>query len=151
MKKYILIFVSVLLVVIIVFFFGKAFSPGIYPYAEEYELNIDEQTLISLIQNFKDNNPQYKVPETMGLIDGKKKSNDHWYRIYFYYPDEHQILYTWTRPAGKMKTTFAFVRINNGTFLRNWKDINNDFSDSENAEQKKKFENRILNVIKEKI
>jgi len=35
--------------------------------------------------------------------------------------------------------------------LGNWKDINKDFKRSENKAEKKKFEERILNKIKEKL
>lgn len=52
---------------------------------------------------------------------------------------------TQTRPAEKGKTTFAFVSINEGLTLGDWKEINIDFSRSENKEEKKKFEERILN------
>jgi hypothetical protein len=124
------------------------FAPGSYPYAEEYEINVPESTLIKAINDFKENNPQYIVPNRMLLIDGRTDEKDHWYHIYFYYPEENQIVYGWTRPSGKNITTFAFVSINNSLTLGNWKDINKDFSDSENKVQKNKFEERILNKIK---
>lgn len=127
------------------------FAPGSYPYAEEYEINVNESTLIEAIRNFKKNNPQYNVPEQTQLQGGRHGDKDYWYHIYFYYAEEDQIINTWTRPVNKGKTTFAFVRINQGLTLGKWKDINRDFSGSENKELKKKFEERILNKVKEKL
>ena len=68
--------------------------------------------------------------------------------LYFYYPEKNQIIYTWTRPTGENKTSFAFVSINEGLTLGNWKEINRDFNSEENGMEKKIFENKILNVIK---
>lgn len=129
------------------------FAPGSYPYREEYQLNVPETTLVEAIQGFKKDNPQYVVPEQTQLTDGRNNAagQDYWYHIYFYYEDENRIVKCWTRPAEKGKTTFAFIGINQGLELGNWKYINKDFSRSENKEEKKKFEERILNKIKEKL
>jgi hypothetical protein len=43
-------------------YLAKLFSPGSYVDAERYEFPVDEPTLISLVQSFKDENPQYQVP-----------------------------------------------------------------------------------------
>ncbi|MBK8712291.1 MAG: hypothetical protein IPL97_10535 [Niastella sp.] len=129
------------------------FAPGSYPYAEEYEINVNESDLIEAIQNFKKDNPQYIVPEQTQLNDGRNNEagQNYWYHIYFYNQDENKIIKCWTRPIDKGKTTFAFIGINQGLELGNWKMINKDFSRSENKEVKKKFEERILNKIKEKL
>jgi len=91
------------------------------------------------------------VPEQTQLQDGRDDEKDHWFHVYFYFPEENQIIYAWTRPSEKEKTSFAFVGINNGLILGNWKEINKDFSGSENEKEKKKFEERILDKIKEKL
>lgn len=129
------------------------FAPGSYPYREEYELNVLESTLVEAIQDFKKDNPQYIVPEQTQLIDGRSNETrqDYWYHIYFYYKDENKIVKCWTRPSEKGKTTFALIGVGQGLELGNWKMINKDFSRSENKEEKKKFEERILNKIKEKL
>lgn len=129
------------------------FAPGSYPYREEYELNVPEATLIEAIQEFKKENPQYVVPGQTQLTDGRNNEagQAYWYHIYFYYKDENRIVKCWTRPSGKGKTTFAFIGINQGLELGNWKDINKDFNLSENKEEKNKFEELILNKIKEKL
>lgn len=148
--KIIIVFI---LVIFLLLFFGNKFAPGSYPYREEYELNVPESTLIRAIQDFKKANSQYIVPEEVQLTDGRNSESgqDFWYHIYFYYPKENQIIYTWLRPAEKGKTTFALISINQGRRLGKWKDINKDFNWSENRSEKKKFEERILNKIKKKL
>ncbi len=83
------------------------------------------------------------------LSDEQTKNPAHWYKFYFYYTEENQIIYTWTRSFEKGKTKFAFVSVNDGLKLVNWRDINHDFNRSENKEQKRKFEERILKKIEE--
>lgn len=131
------------------------FAPGSYPYAERYELNYSEDKVKSAINQFKKEYPEYIVPKVtinnqgaLDLEDGPMVEPSHWYKFYFYYKDENKIINTWTRRAGKNKTIFAFVRVNYGLNLGSWKDINRDFSRSENKEEKKKFEERILKKIK---
>jgi hypothetical protein len=131
-------------ILLFLFFNSCEFAPGSYPNAEIYEFNTTEEQLINAIEEFKINNPHFAVPENLRLIDGRSKDKlDHWYHVWFYYEKENQIIYTWTR-----KNKIALVSINSGTVLGNWKDINKDFSSSENKKQKKKFEERILNKIR---
>jgi hypothetical protein len=127
-------------------------APGSYPNAEIYELKINETELISAIERFKKNNPDYCVPEQTQLKDGKSDDkNDHWYHIYFYYKDKNWIIYTWVRQTNKDITSFAFVSVNEGLILGHWKVINKDYSSKENKLQKELFEKRILNEIKKQI
>ena len=123
------------------------FAPGSYPYAEIYEFEVSEDKLIEATNKFKIDNPDFYVPEYIGLIDGRSKDKtDHWYHIWFYYKKENQIIYTWIR-GNKV----AFISINEGAELGNWKRVNKDFSRKENKEQKEKFEKLILNRIKKYI
>jgi hypothetical protein len=133
-------------------------AAGSYPYAETYELNYSEEEVKRAINEFKQEHSEYIVPKvtiddeaTFDLIDEQSKEPSHWYIVYFYYPKENQIILTWTRPSENGKTTLAFVGINKGLTLGNWKDINKDFSRSENKDEKKKFEERILSQIKKKL
>jgi len=126
-------------------------AAGSYAYAEVYKLKVTESELVSIIQEFKKNNPDYCVPDEVQVKDGRSDKNDHWYHIYFYYKEENKIVYTWVRQFDRETTDFAFVALNNGLTLGNWKDINNDFSRKENKLEKAKFEQRILNKIKLKI
>ncbi|RTY85524.1 hypothetical protein [Flavobacterium sp. RSP15] len=122
-------------------------ASGSYPYAEVYEFDVPEDKLIRAVSEFKINNPDFIVPKNIGLVDGRSKDKgDHWYHIWFYYKKENQIIYTWIRG-----NEFALIAVNEGTELGNWKDINKDFNHSENKDEKKKFEVRILNRIKEKL
>jgi hypothetical protein len=108
-------------------------SAGSYPYAEGYEINAVDSVLNRVILQFKEENPEFKVPKQLQLRDGPNDEMDHWSHIYFYYPEENEILYTWTRRISDSKTTFAFVSVNKGLTLGNWLKINHDF-DSESNE-----------------
>lgn len=151
MKSVVFLIKSLVIIIILLQVSSCDFAPGSYPYAEEYEINTNEQALIEFIQDFKKENPQFNVPEQTQLQDGRNDPNDHWNHIYFYYPEENQIVYAWTRSIDDKKTTFALVSINEGLTLGNWKDINNDFDRLENKEQKSKFEERILSKIKARV
>lgn len=144
---------SILLISIAIFgCISCNFAPGSYPYAEKYKVKIEESKLIAAIDKFKGNNPDYCVPSQVQLKDGRKDDrDDHWYHVYFYYKDENKILNTWVRQFDKETTSFAFVAVNDGLRLGNWKMINNDFSRKENRLQKEKFEQRILNEIKKQL
>lgn len=146
-KTKIIIGTIVVIIIAITVWFGCNFAPGSYPYAEQYEVNLDEKSFIEAIRVFKTNNPEYIVPEQTMLIDGRKDDADHWYHIYFYLKDEQKIIYTWVRSDGKNKSTFAFVSVNDGLTLGNWKNINHDFNNNENEKYKRKFEERILKRI----
>lgn len=135
-------------------------APGSYARAETYEFEIPEDSLISIIENVKRENPEIaltqkvKIPggQSFFMEEGRKdeKFLDHWYHIYFYYPDKNEIVKTWTRPNNKNSTTLAFVAINDGLTLGNWRDINQSFWWWKNEPEKQEFEERILNRIKEK-
>jgi len=137
---------------------AEIFSPGRYPYAETYELPYPEEKVKEAIVKFKQKNPEYLVPKitiqnqgSLDLADEPTKDPSYWYKFYFYYKSENQILFTWTSSLSKDKTTLAFVSINNGLDIGYWKDINKDFSGADNKEQKKIFEERILNKIKDEL
>lgn len=151
MRKTILIVIVLGVVTFLFFKIGNMFAPGSYSYSEKYELDVDENILIEAIDNFKEENTKYSLPEQIQLKDGRRDSSDYWYHIYFYYPEENQIVKSWVRQKEKGKVTFAFVGINEGQNLGNWRMINKDFSKSENREQISKFEERILKRIKEKM
>ncbi|PYF72977.1 hypothetical protein [Pedobacter nutrimenti] len=128
---------------------AELYSPGSYPNAETYGFDVSESELIKGVHQFKMENPQFTPPVKFGLKEGRENANDHWYSLYFYYPESKEIIYAWTRPKGfGGSTTLGFVGINQGDELGNWKDINRDFNSSENSIQKKKFETLILNPIR---
>lgn len=124
-------------------------APGSYPYAEKYLVNMREDSLIERVQIFKKENPEFIVPQNIMLQDGRRNNEDHWYHIYFYYKPENQIVKTWVRSSRNGGTVFAFVGINEGLTIGNWKEINKDFKGAANLMQKQMFEKRILNKIKQ--
>ncbi|MBB5621513.1 hypothetical protein HDE69_002574 [Pedobacter cryoconitis] len=128
---------------------AELYSPGSYPNAETYDIRVSEEKIINSINKFKDVNPKFVPPVSFNLQDGRFNANDHWYDVYFYYPESKEIIHVWTRPNGSGLTTVGFVSINQGDHLGNWKDINRDFSSSENSMQKAKFEKLILDPIKQ--
>lgn len=137
---------------------ANIFAPGSYPFAERYELNYSEIEVIEAINKLKLSETALIVPKVtingnglFDLLDGKKIDTDYWYKFYFYDKKKNQIIYTWTRPSGKNTTTFAFVSINNGLELGNWKMINEDFGYYENKKIKQSFEETILKRVKEKL
>ena len=156
--KTILIISGILVVGICTYKFGSSFAPGSYPYAEIYELNSSEQTVIKVIKEFKTAHPELVVPKVsiqnkgkFDLDDGRKDSTDLWYHFYFYDSVKNQIFNTWTRPEIISQTTFALVSINNGLNLGNWKDLNKDFSSSENEYFKQHFKDLVLDSIKQRL
>ncbi len=126
-------------------------APGSYPNAELYEINSSEIGLIRAVENFKVEHPEYSVPAQVKLKDGRRNASDHWYHVYFYYEKENEIVKTWIRKSNKNMTTFAFVAINEGLTLGNWKDINKSYSSKDNKLQKEKFERLILEKIKKQL
>jgi hypothetical protein len=138
--------------------FAWTMAPGSYARAETYEFDIPEDSLIAIIEEVKNENPDINLIKEVNiqngknfkLIDGRSDELDYWYSIYFYYPDKNEILHTWTRPNSERSTTFAFVGINSGLSLGNWKTINESFWWWKNKPDVEEFENRILNKIKEK-
>ncbi|WP_162903039.1 hypothetical protein [Taibaiella koreensis] len=149
MKRKILIITGILAIMAGILWIGALLSPGSYVNAEKYEVNTDGKKLSELIRDFKKDNPKYNVPPEVGIADGRRDSSDLWFHVYFYYPEEDEIVKTWIQADGRKKTTFAFVAINKGLRLGNWSYINKDFSHRENKEQKRRFEDRILNKLKE--
>ena len=139
MKKIICLF--------ILFVFSSCnLAPGSYPYAEIYGFDVSEGVLIKAVKEFKTENPKYVLPNQERFIDGKTNEKDHWYHIWFYYPDRDIVVKCWIR-----NNKIGFVGLGNGMNLSNYKEINKDFAFFENRAEKKKFEERILNKIKEKL
>lgn len=157
-KKYSKWVIIITAMIIMMYWLSNIFAPGSYPNAEKYELDYSEKQVIIAINKFKEENPEYKVPKTTidnkivsELIDGRDTTNGYWYFFYFYYKKENKIIFTWTRSSEKNKTTFAFVSVNYGLNLGNWRDINKDLNFFKSQAEKKEFEERILKKIKERL
>lgn len=144
MKKEINFFYITLFSIALINTLSCNYGAGSYPYAETYEVKLEESLLIEKINRFKNNNPHYGSPNETYFPDGRAKEKDFWYYIYFYYPEENTVVMCWTRPSGKNKTTLALVSFKQGGLSGKWKLINRDFDDEENEIEIKKFEERIL-------
>jgi len=123
-------------------------APGSYPNAELYEIGVSEEKLIEAVNVFKTRNNQFTVPEDIPLLDGRRDSLDHWYHIYFFDSDRNEVIKTWVRGFGSSKTKFALIAVYDSKFTERWKFVNKDFSQSENNEVKKRFEDKILIPVK---
>ncbi|MEX0720735.1 MAG: hypothetical protein WD059_08720 [Balneolaceae bacterium] len=156
MKNKILLLTLFLAVLILGFVYvGWLFGPGAFPRAEFYEFDVQEDSLISIIESVKQENPEFILPKSIKmpdgdyieLKDGRRDSTSHWHKIYFYYPDKKQILLTWTRPTFTGKTTFAFASINSFKKEWRWKPPNENFWWWKNQDDIDEFEHRILQKI----
>ena len=147
MKKYAIIAVTILLVLILFYKLAKLFSPGSYPYSEIYEVNMNDSLLIKKINFFKQKNTSYNVPEKSGLVDDTFGKESNRFVLYFYYKQENQIILTWVRRLDKENCQFAIVSVNEGTELGKWKELNNDYGFFETIKEREKFEERILKSL----
>ena len=135
----------------------KSNHAGSYEYAETWKFNVKESALIKIIQEIKNEHPELEVPN-YGLPTEIR--HEYWYNIVFYYDDTNQNVYTWTRPnANSSNTTFALVSIahhNNknapsDSMKLDSREINRDFEYFENKREIKKFQEKIIKLIQEKI
>ena len=126
---------------------------GPYPFAEQYVLRTNEETLLKAIEKFKNENPEYNLPPRFPHVDGKVNGDDYFHHLYFYYPDERKIVQCWIREnvSNKNQTIFALVAINTGSGFGNWKQINHDFEKEVNEREKRKFEKLILSKVFEQL
>lgn len=148
---------KIIIIKMIVFFWGMIcfiscnLAPGSYPNAQLYEFKSSEDSLIVFVERFKAKNPDYCLPPNERFIDGRRNKGEQWYHIWFYYPQEGQVLKCWVRSSLNGNAELGFIGIGNGLSLDNYKEINKDFSRKENNLQKEKFEQRILNEIKKQL
>jgi hypothetical protein len=162
-------------------FLWRVFGCGVagsYPCVETWTLSVPENELIEIIKEIKREHPELQPPLDTALTSGRSKNWDstelvqpvdwslmppqysYWYDITFYYPETKQNVYTWTRPNEDTSfTTFALVatamHIDSLTPIReikmDRKEINRDYGYFANKREISKFENRIVDLIKQKI
>lgn len=125
------------------------FSPGTDVNAEVYDVEIKNTLLIQKMLFFKKIRKEYSVPKGIGLEDGVSEGNNGKFYIYFYYKPENQIVIISVAPniEDKNKSKVAFIAINQGLDLGNWKEINYDFDSEESKKEKEKFEERIFKSL----
>lgn len=144
MKKILVVLILVLLSFYIVYEMARAFSPGLYPNAEMYEINLKDSTLISKIQKFKMSNSVFEVPNKIGLTDGYFGEHKERFGFYFYLKNENKTIFIWVRALTLSQAQLAFVSVNEGVELGNWKELNNDYDFFETRKERERFENLVL-------
>ncbi|MDI9874095.1 hypothetical protein [Flectobacillus rivi] len=148
MKKNIIITLMTMAITIFCFYkLGSLFSPGSYPYAEVYEMDISSPLLIGNIKKFRTNNPTFDISSKIGLTDSFIGEGNDWIMCYFYYEKENQIVATWVRGVDRKHCQFALVSLNDGIELGKWKDVNHDYGFFDSIKQRNKFEERILKPL----
>jgi hypothetical protein len=164
MRKYQILIATILLAISAILIFSNTaryeltkriniISAGSYAFSESYEFPYSEARVIKAIENFKEKNPKYQVPEVSIFsnnsfkLEDSRSENGLWFIAYFYDADENRIFNIAIR-GNETNTTLEFVSINNGLKIGNWKDINRDFSYDENERLKNRFEESCLNPIK---
>lgn len=55
-------------------------------------LMFQRKFLIKAVEEFKTDNPKYVLSNQERFIDGKRDKKDHWYHIWFYYPDRNKVV-----------------------------------------------------------
>lgn len=107
-------------------------SAGSYADAEIYQLNYSVEEVKDAIKQFKKEHSEFNTPKVSVRNEGEfelidKESKNHWFLIYFYNPDQNVILNICIR-GNSTNTKLAFVALNKGLDIGNWKDVNKDFS-----------------------
>jgi len=146
----VLIVIGIIFAVLFIMWQGaKMMAPGSYVYAENYQLAAPESRVIEAVKLFKKTHPEMVVPEAANLASSEgRPDSSYWYFIYLYYPKENQIVLAWTRPTiDSLNTELAFVSINEGLGLWNWKQINKDFTGEDNKKLKAQFERRFVKEL----
>jgi hypothetical protein len=143
-----LIVVVLIIAFLAIGIYSGALSAGSYPYSENYKFPINEDSLISKIKKFKDNNPIFKVPKKVGLIDSLDE-NKIFYNFWIYYPQQNKIVFFIVESDynDSHNSTLRLISINNGLTLGHWGTINDDIERSENLEEKKQFQTQILDKL----
>ena len=169
------IFIGLLGLTLSIFLFyqlGKSFSPGSYPYAESWDLKANESEVIQIITEIKQEHPELIPPgETPSTIE-----KDSWYFINFYYADTKEIVHTLLSDINSKMSTISFtstaiinkkrkpiidslsIKLNIDTsslaedsIIVESRTINRDYGYFANKREIIKFEELILDKIKEKI
>lgn len=132
---------------------------GMYPFSEKYKFDISREELITLIKDFKEKNPEFKVMTTFEngkigeLPDGMNPQDplDVFYAIYFYKTDLHMTLLgviNMSKEISARPTMIQLVGMTKSKNFGSWKTINSkDLSKEENAQIKGVFETQILDKL----
>lgn len=134
------------LLLTIVFISCDSFSPGSYPYREEFvfeDQNIHE--IIEVLTEFKIKNPKYSLPDNLEFRDDYTDERKLFYSFYFRYPERGLVIKSFVQK--KENTVLGLVAICELNNLYNWKEINHDLKGSENEKVKEEFEKEVLDKL----
>jgi hypothetical protein len=135
-KLTIKIFFTVICFGILAFFCGML-GAGPNGYAQQYELDINNDALINSIERLKRENTAFIPLQNYAETDSLDTLTSH-FNVHFYYRDKNTIVYFFIN--GKHGIT--------GKSFINHKLINKDFDRNENLRVKKEFEERILKKLR---
>jgi len=158
-KKYKILIIVGVIILPLYFFLKFAMLLGHAPYVsvERYEFNIGSDELESEIEIFKKNNPNLNPPADDPIFGSSAYDSTQEYNyflpIYFYYPDKQVILMTLLMEGGKNHSALGFYSIINPKEKSriNDKEVNFSLGFFENIQQKKLFEDRIVNPLHKQI
>jgi hypothetical protein len=134
-------------VLLLLYLGASLIAPGSYANAKIYTLPISEENLLQIIQEVKNENPEFRPKNNTNPTKHK-----YWTFVTFYYEDTDEFVNTWTRNSyGENKSQFAFVSLCPTTDIYAGKEINRDYSWLESRKEISKFEKLILDKIEAKI
>ena len=163
MKKRTFFIISISVVGIFIFWTGylwKKFSCGIagsFVCAETWQLKIPEKDLIEIIKEIKIEHPDLEPPNAAYPTSGR---HEYWYDNLFHYKETNEDIHTWTRQSSDPAfTTIALISISThidsltpiSEIKSDRREINRDLSWYANKKEIWRFENRILDLINQKI
>ena len=151
------IILKLLLIIVFTYFFYKIallVSPGHYPNAESYSLNIKRNDLLNIFKEFKKLHEKYNLPLSVSNELPDIDSSNVFTFVRFYYPKENYIIFTAIARDGYYytKSELLLFKLDTSLIPQHGFYFNDDFPTKKmNNEEIKKFENRILNPLKEMI
>lgn len=133
---------KIIFVLFLMFIYSCNYSPGSYPYAEIYKVELPEQEIIKRIHGIIENNPELKLPKVLVLKEGRESEFDKWYHMWVFDKKNNEIYYLWIRGS-----EVGLVSINKGQELGNWERVNKDLNGVKNNSVKTFFYNKIISEL----
>lgn len=122
-------------------------SPGSYPFVEKYEIAAPLPEVVTAVKKLKSDYDEYRVPGKLPYRDGQSEPPaDYWYYVYFYFENEHVILFGRLRDKTKVKTTFSLIGVID-EYSNEMEEFNNGLPEEKVKIYKSLFENRVLAKI----
>ena len=123
---------------------------GSYPDVETWQLDASESEVVKAIEELRKSDPYFQAPKNEPINCEEKSS--YWCHLNFYYPERREIVLAWIRSDyDSTSTTFALVGFDYEGNPSAPRMINKNFWYIANKLEIRKFEDRIVNPIKDKI